>query len=585
MEQYYKILGLPSDADFAQVKKAYKVLVKVWHPDRYQDDPVVQAEANKKLKDINEAYEKISAYHFTRESSQPQTQTENQTRQTASTTKTEQQNRRHYESAEPLREEGSNKSSSLLFISLTSAAALLLGLFWVANNGRLDMKMPSPNTLWTSIHVALSSAEGLNTTGKEKLKNEDIEGALEDFNKAIEKDPKYAEAYLNRGFVYGNTGELKKALADFDKAIALDSGYVEAYYNRGFIYGYFEEYEKSMADYSRVIELNPKDAEAYINRALIRSRLGDREGELADLKEAARLGDPTARSWLQDNNIDWEEKPVNSGPNESAIEENNTELSFEPKGQMQEEKSFGDYVVRTYRNDEGISGGSLEILRKGVRVHAAHGHRFQIGSIYEEDKPYSLINIGTDITGDGRPNLVVSEWTGGAHCCFLFHLFEIGSRFRHIQTINTEHSGSADFENLDNDPALEFRTNDWTFAYWRTGFASSPAPKVILKYKGEKYGMAYDLMQKPSLSYDELVQQVKDIGASEEWEKKQPPVMLWSKMLDLIYAGNMFQAWVLFEVSWPDRIDGKEDFLKDFKSRLASSPYWKDVQKLNDKET
>ncbi len=165
------------------------------------------------------------------------------------------------------------------------------------------------------------SAEELNTTGKEKLKNEDIEGALEDFNKAIEKDPKYAEAYLNRGFVYGNTGELQDALADFDKAITLDSGYVEAYYNRGFIYGYFEEYEKSMADFNRVIELNPKDSEAYINRALIRSRLGDREGELADLKEAARLGDPTARSWLKDNNIDWEEQPVNPGSNDSAVEE------------------------------------------------------------------------------------------------------------------------------------------------------------------------------------------------------------------------------------------------------------------------
>lgn len=156
------------------------------------------------------------------------------------------------------------------------------------------------------------NAEELNTSGIEKLKNEDYDGALEDFSKAVEKDPKFAEGYLNRGYVYGNRGELQEALADFDKAIAIDSGYIEAYYNRGFIYGFFEEFDKSIADFNKVIELNPKDAEAYINRALIRSRLGDRSGELADLKEAARLGDPTARNWLEDNGINWEEQGAGS---------------------------------------------------------------------------------------------------------------------------------------------------------------------------------------------------------------------------------------------------------------------------------
>lgn len=151
------------------------------------------------------------------------------------------------------------------------------------------------------------NAEELNTRGEEKFKNEDIDGALEDFNKAIEKNPRYAEAYLNRGYVYISTGELQKVLANFDEAIALDTGYVEAYYNRGIIYGYFEEYNKSMADFNKVIELNPDDTEAYINRALIHSRLGDRDGELADLKMAARLGEPAIRNLLEDNGIDWEE--------------------------------------------------------------------------------------------------------------------------------------------------------------------------------------------------------------------------------------------------------------------------------------
>ena len=152
------------------------------------------------------------------------------------------------------------------------------------------------------------NAEELNTRGEEKFKNEDIDGALADFNKAIEKDPKYTEAYLNRGYVYITTGELQKVLTNFDKAIALDSGCVEAYYNRGVIYDYFEEYDKSIADFNKVIELNPKDVEAYINRALIYSKLGNKEGELANLKEAARLGDPAARNRLEKSGVEWIEE-------------------------------------------------------------------------------------------------------------------------------------------------------------------------------------------------------------------------------------------------------------------------------------
>ena len=256
-------------------------------------------------------------------------------------------------------------------------------------------------------------------------------------------------------------------------------------------------------------------------------------------------------------------------------------ISFSPKGPMEKEASFGEYVVRIYRMDES----SFEILRNGIRVHVAHGYSFRIGSIYEEYKTNSLISIGSDITGDGKPNLVVSEWTGGAHCCFLFHVFEIGDQFRYIQTINAGDSDCADFKNVDNDPALEFPMADWTFANWRACFAASPAQEVILKYNGKKYEMAPDLMRKPRLTHEELIKMATDIKTLLDWKAKQPPVQLWARMLDLIYTGNMDQAWALIELSWPDEIDGKECFLKDFKAQLAKSPFWKDVQKLNRKET
>lgn len=253
--------------------------------------------------------------------------------------------------------------------------------------------------------------------------------------------------------------------------------------------------------------------------------------------------------------------------------------SFKPSGPLQDQQTYGYYVIRTYRSIDG--NGSFEILSKSSRVYAAYGNKFLVGSIYEQDKKSSLVTMGSDITGDGLPNLLVSEWTGGAHCCFLFHIFEIGNQFRHIQTINAVHSGLADFANLDEDPALEFQMVDWTFAYWRTSFAASPAPAVILKYQGQQYEMASDLMGKPSLSFEQFVQLADEIKSSPEWESKQPPVRLWAEMLDLIYTGRMDQAWDLVDASWPKAIDGKEQFVKDLQAKLRQSPFWKDVQELN----
>jgi uncharacterized RDD family membrane protein YckC len=58
-KDYYKILGLKIGASLDEVKDAYKDLVKVWHPDRFANEPKLQLKAQEKLKEINEAYQMI----------------------------------------------------------------------------------------------------------------------------------------------------------------------------------------------------------------------------------------------------------------------------------------------------------------------------------------------------------------------------------------------------------------------------------------------------------------------------------------------------------------------------------------------
>ncbi|MEI8206402.1 MAG: hypothetical protein WCG03_05945 [Kiritimatiellales bacterium] len=253
----------------------------------------------------------------------------------------------------------------------------------------------------------------------------------------------------------------------------------------------------------------------------------------------------------------------------------------------QTEARFRDYKVIISESDERDAlGGDLsrvEIFKGKVLVYAMDGHRFEVGTRFGVEEIENTAPIGTDITGDGQPNLVISEYTGGAHCCHDLHIFEIGRNFRHIQTIELEHSG-ADFKNLDDDSALELPIDDWTFAYWNAAFAESPAPEVILKYSEGQYRMAPKLMKKLPRRQAELIETAAKIKLMPDWTVPDPtrvPPDLWREMLDLIYTGNMAQAWKLFDFAWPEGMSGKEKFFEELKAQLATSPYWEQIQDMN----
>ena len=255
--------------------------------------------------------------------------------------------------------------------------------------------------------------------------------------------------------------------------------------------------------------------------------------------------------------------------------------SFRPTGTLEREFAFRDYVVKIYR-DEETGFGAFEILKIDKRVYAKVGFKFQLGSIYEHEKRTSLIDIGRDITGDRSPNLVISEWTGGAHCFFFFYVFDIGGNFRPVGQITAGHSDKADFQDLDGDSNLEFVTPDWTFAYKWTSLAFSPAPEVILRYGDGGYHFAEDLMRKPSPSGEELESYAHRIQEAFDWQKGRPPITLWKYMLGLIYSGHADLAWRFFEMAWPSGLQGKSESLGEFRQQLFESPFWKDIQKIND---
>lgn len=56
MKNPYEVLGVRQGASDEEIKRAYRELVKKFHPDQYRDNPL-SALAEEKLKEINEAYD------------------------------------------------------------------------------------------------------------------------------------------------------------------------------------------------------------------------------------------------------------------------------------------------------------------------------------------------------------------------------------------------------------------------------------------------------------------------------------------------------------------------------------------------
>ncbi len=96
--------------------------------------------------------------------------------------------------------------------------------------------------------------------------------------------------YNARGVAYGAIGNYRQAIDDFGRAIEINPAYAEAYNNRGNAYNGLGNYKQSIDDCSRAIEIRPGYAEAYSNRGVVYLNQGDNISGCRDAQKACELG-------------------------------------------------------------------------------------------------------------------------------------------------------------------------------------------------------------------------------------------------------------------------------------------------------
>jgi hypothetical protein len=64
LDECYAVLGVPAYAPRADVSAKYRLLIQVWHPDRFEHQPALRGQAEEHMKQITAAYKQIEAAGF-----------------------------------------------------------------------------------------------------------------------------------------------------------------------------------------------------------------------------------------------------------------------------------------------------------------------------------------------------------------------------------------------------------------------------------------------------------------------------------------------------------------------------------------
>ena len=133
----------------------------------------------------------------------------------------------------------------------------------------------------------------------------DDAGALQEYNRAINLDPRQAQAYLGRGYVYEKVGNYEKALEDYSAYLRLQPKDPQGYLIRGMLLEILGRNSLALTDYDTAIGLAPTNAGAYYYRGSLFEKQGNSQAAIADFRAAARLGQKNAQNKLNSMGIVW----------------------------------------------------------------------------------------------------------------------------------------------------------------------------------------------------------------------------------------------------------------------------------------
>lgn len=120
--------------------------------------------------------------------------------------------------------------------------------------------------------------------------NREYKEALAQINLAINENKNFYGYYLNRGNTKLLLGDFNEALTDYDYALFLEPSVPDSYFLRGQVLDTLQKHELAIVDFTKAIDLNPKDGTYFSKRGNARYAMGNRNAACLDWTIAGNLG-------------------------------------------------------------------------------------------------------------------------------------------------------------------------------------------------------------------------------------------------------------------------------------------------------
>ena len=109
----------------------------------------------------------------------------------------------------------------------------------------------------------------------ENHKKNNIEIAINLYNKVLKIEPNYIQAYYNLGIAFNNLKQKTKALECYKKVIEINPDLVSAYNNLGVILQETGQHKIALDYYEKAIKINPNHTNIYNNLGVVYQELGE----------------------------------------------------------------------------------------------------------------------------------------------------------------------------------------------------------------------------------------------------------------------------------------------------------------------